>query len=188
MAAKKQNPAVAKRIADRKAFVKDKVASKGITAKQARQRYFVQTRIAEMKAKGKTVTPEMRKQLQQKFQSGNVARKGFAAPKKKSSGSSSVAPVIPSASKPKSGGDQPVRMGRVGKQTSYANTGSKEPRMSGTGKYGPWNPKPSVSGFPKGNSKPKGPKNGRSFGQRVVESESAKKSSKPKVYPKVTKR
>ena len=64
MAAKKQNPAVAKRISDRKAFVKDMVKSKGITAKQARQRYFVQTRIAEMKAKGKTVTPEMRKQLQ----------------------------------------------------------------------------------------------------------------------------
>jgi hypothetical protein len=50
MAMKKQNPAVAKRIADRKAFVKDKVASKGITAKQARQRFFVQTRMAEMKA------------------------------------------------------------------------------------------------------------------------------------------
>ena len=89
MAMKKQNPAVAKRIADRKAFVKDKVASKGITAKQARQRYFVQTRMAEMKAAGKTVTPEMRKQLQQKFQSGDVSRKGFAAPKKKSVSSSS---------------------------------------------------------------------------------------------------
>jgi hypothetical protein len=83
MATKKQKPGVAKRVADRKAFVKDKVASKGITAKQARQRFYVQTRMAEMKAKGKTVTPEMRKQLQQKFQSGNVARKGFAAPAKK---------------------------------------------------------------------------------------------------------
>ena len=89
MAMKKQNPAVAKRIADRKAFVKDKVASKGITAKQGRQRFFVQTRMAEMKAAGKTVTPEMRKQLQQKFQSGDVSRKGFAAPKKKAASSMS---------------------------------------------------------------------------------------------------
>jgi hypothetical protein len=178
MAAKKQNPAVAKRIADRKAFVKDKVASKGITAKQARQRYFVQTRMAEMKAAGKTVTPEMRKQLQQKFQSGNVARKGFAAPKKKGSGSSSVTPMTPSPSKSKSGGDQPVRMGRVGKQTSYANTSSKEPRMSGTGKYGPWNPKPSVSGFPKGSSKSK-PKDTRSAGQRIAEAGKVQKIVSP---------
>ena len=36
MAMKKDNPAVSKRIADRKAFVKDKVSSKGINAKQAR--------------------------------------------------------------------------------------------------------------------------------------------------------
>jgi hypothetical protein len=83
MATKKQNPAVAKRVADRKAFVKDKVASKGITDKQARQRFYVQTRISELKAAGKTVTPETRKKLQQKFQSGDVSRKGFAAPKKK---------------------------------------------------------------------------------------------------------
>ena len=88
MATKKQKPAVAKRVADRKAFVKDKVASKGITAKQARQRFFVQSRMAELKAAGKTVTPEMRKQLQQKFQSGDVARKGFAAPKKKTGATS----------------------------------------------------------------------------------------------------
>lgn len=83
MATKKQNPAVAKRIANRKAFVKDKVASKGITPKQARQRFYVQSRMAELKAAGKTVGPEQRKQLQQKFQSGDVSRKGFAAPKKK---------------------------------------------------------------------------------------------------------
>ena len=178
MAMKKQNPAVAKRIADRKAFVKDKVASKGITAKQARQRYFVQTRMAEMKAAGKTVTPEMRKQLQQKFQSGDVSRKGFAAPKKKGSGSSSVTPMTPPPSKSKSGGDQPVRMGRAGKQTSYANTSSKEPRMSGTGKYGPFNPKPSVSGFPKGSSKSK-PKDTRSAAQRIGEAAKTQKIVSP---------
>jgi hypothetical protein len=192
MAMKKQNPAVAKRVADRKAFVKDKVASKGITAKQGRQRFFVQTRIAEMKAAGKTVTPEMRKQLQQKFQSGDVSRKGFAAPKKKTSGSSSSTPMMPSPSKSKSGGDQPVRMGRAGKQTSYANTSSKEPRMSGTGKYGPMNPKPSVSGFPKGSSKSK-PKDTRSAGQRIGEaakknkvvSPNTRKPAKPSSSPKM---
>ena len=83
MATKKQNPAVAKRVAERKAFVKDKVASKGVTAKQARQRFYVQSRMAELKAAGKPVTAETRKKLQQKFQSGDVSRKGFAAPKKK---------------------------------------------------------------------------------------------------------
>jgi len=93
MATKKQKPAVAKRVADRKAFVKDKVASKGITAKQARQRFYVQTRMAELKAAGKTVTPEMRKQLQQKFQSGNVSRQGFAAPKKKTGTTKKVVPL-----------------------------------------------------------------------------------------------
>lgn len=95
MAMKKKNPAVAKRVADRKAFVKDKVASKGIDAKQARQRFYVQTRMAEMKAAGKTVTPEMRKKLQEKFQSGNVSRAGFAAPKKKSGSSNKPSTVKP---------------------------------------------------------------------------------------------
>jgi hypothetical protein len=86
---KMMKPGVAKRVSDRKAFVSEKVASKGITPAQARQRFFVQTRMSEMKAKGKTVTPEMRKQLQQKFQSGDVARKGFAAPAKKTGGTGS---------------------------------------------------------------------------------------------------
>jgi hypothetical protein len=39
--------------------------------------------MAELKAAGKPVTAETRKKLQQKFQSGDVSRKGFAAPKKK---------------------------------------------------------------------------------------------------------
>ena len=94
-AKKKVKPEVAKRVSDRKAFVSEKTGAKGITKKQANQRFFVQTRMAEMKAKGKTVTPEMRKQLQQKFQSGNVARKGFAAPKKSTGGSSSVTRIKP---------------------------------------------------------------------------------------------
>lgn len=98
---KKLKSGVAKRVSDRKAFVSEKKASKGITDKQANQRFFVQTRMSEMKAKGKTVTPEMRKQLQQKFQSGDVARKGFAAPKKKAvSSSSTTTTTKPTVAKP----------------------------------------------------------------------------------------
>ena len=99
---KKLKPGVAKRVSDRKAFVDKKVGEKGITRAQARQRFYVQTRMGEMKAKGKTVTPEMRKKLQQRFQSGDVARKGFAAPKKKTGGSGAVtvkSPVIKSTGK-----------------------------------------------------------------------------------------
>ena len=94
MATKKNNPAVAKRISDRKAFVKDKVSSKGINAKQARQRFYVQTRLSELKAAGKPVGPEVRKALQNKFQSGNVSRKGFAPPKKKG-GSKKTPAIVP---------------------------------------------------------------------------------------------
>jgi hypothetical protein len=94
MATKKKNPAVAKRIADRKAFVKDKVASKGLDKKEARKRFYVQTRVSEMKAKGKTVTPEMRKKLREKFESGNLSRKGFGAPKRKG-GSKKTPAIIP---------------------------------------------------------------------------------------------
>jgi hypothetical protein len=93
-AKKKLKPGVAKRVSDRNAFVSEKTGAKGITNKQANQRFFVQTRMAEMKAKGKTVTPEMRKQLQQKFQSGDVARKGFAAPAKKTGGSGSSSSAV----------------------------------------------------------------------------------------------
>ena len=91
---KKVKPGVAARNAAREKFVSENKASKGTTTGQARQRFYVQTRMAEMKAKGKTVTPEMRKQLQQKFQSGDVARKGFAAPAKKTGGSGSSSSAV----------------------------------------------------------------------------------------------
>ena len=90
------NAAEKARIAGRKEAVKAGSA-KGQSAKESRKRYYVETRIGEMKAKGKTVTPELRKQLREKFNSGDVSRRGFAAPKKKvttSSSSSSSSPVI----------------------------------------------------------------------------------------------
>ena len=97
------NEAEKARIANRKSFVRDKMASKGIDAKTARRRFYVQTRVKELEAKGVTVDAEKRKQLQRKFDSGNVARKGFGQPKKRvsTSGSSSVSsPPSTSSSKP----------------------------------------------------------------------------------------
>lgn len=195
MATKKSNPAVAARKAARQKFVSEKVASKGITAKQARQRFFVQTRMAEMKAKGKTVTPEMRKQLQQKFQSGDVARKGFAAPKKKSGGaSSSSSSMVPKVTGVKTSGDQPVRVGVGTRASGATRSGSsgytRADSLNPKSQYGPLNPKPSVSGFPKGASKsntvvpkapvaPAKPKDTRSFGQRVAEANKSKVAVKP---------
>ena len=67
-----QKDGVKKRIADRKAFVG---ATKGAgTAVAARKKFFVQTRMAELKAKGKTGDA---KALRAKFDSGGVTRAGF---------------------------------------------------------------------------------------------------------------
>ena len=138
-AKKKMKPGVAKRVSDRKAFVSEKKASKGITSKQANQRFFVQTRMAEMKAKGKTATPEMRKQLQKKFQSGDVARKGFAAPKKKTGGSGPVtvkSPVIKSTGKGRGYKPQvtilPIGMNQSAKlaHTLYGEPTTKHSRLA----------------------------------------------------------
>ena len=77
------------RIAGRKEAVKSGT-SKGLSAKEARKRYYVRTRAAELQKKtGEPISAEKRKQLREKFNSGDVSRRGFAAPKKKSSSSSS---------------------------------------------------------------------------------------------------
>jgi len=141
-AKKMAKPGVAKRVSDRKAFVSEKKASKGITDKQANQRFFVQTRMAEMKAKGKTVTPEMRKQLQQKFQSGNVARKGFAAPAKKTGGSGSsssssvVTPKVTTKVAPRSATSNMKGVSGYGRTDSSGRTGfgATAPRKSAAGR------------------------------------------------------
>lgn len=106
MAMKKAKPMVAKRRADRKAFV-EKTAGMASTPKSkqaARQKFFVQTRIKEMEAKGQTVDAAKRKELRKKFQSGNVSRAGFGAPKKRAASSmsstSSTAMAKPSKAKP----------------------------------------------------------------------------------------
>ena len=188
MATKKNNPAVEKRISDRKAFVKDKVSSKGISAKQARQRFYVQTRLAELKAAGKPVGPEVRKALQKKFQSGDVSRKGFAPPKKKS-GSKKTPAIVPMGPVKKgnsTGGDQPVRAGRGGKQRVAPIKPGRQP--DGRGVLIP------VEQMAKQKAAARNPKVGRqSDGSGVlmsVEQMAKRKAAakKPKVYPKVTKR
>ena len=63
----------------RKAFVESKP---GMDKKEARKRFFVQTRMAEAAKSGKKLD---KKALRQKFESGDV-RKGFGAPKKKTGG------------------------------------------------------------------------------------------------------
>ena len=85
MAEKKK--VVAKRKADRKAFVASRGSEKD---SESRKRYYVKTRVAELEKSGKTVSPAQRKAFREKFDSGNVSRKGFAAPKKKTRVSSSA--------------------------------------------------------------------------------------------------
>lgn len=72
MASKKKN--VEQRIAERKAFVQSRP---NLTPAEARKRFYVQTRAAELEAQGKTVD---RKALRQKFESGRVTREGFYTP------------------------------------------------------------------------------------------------------------
>lgn len=121
------NEAEKARVASRKAFVRDKTASKGIDAKTARRRFYVQTRVKELEAKGVTVDAEKRKQLQRKFDSGNVARKGFGQPKKRASSSSSSSVSSP----PSSSGSKPVDKGRSAtsnmKGVSGYKSGSTKP-------------------------------------------------------------
>jgi len=68
---------------------KGKVAARRAARKasgMSAQKYYVQTRMAEAAKSGKTLD---RAALRKKFQSGDVARKGFGAPPKRSSSSSS---------------------------------------------------------------------------------------------------
>ena len=85
------------RIAGRKEAVKAGV-SKGLSPYEARKRYYVRTRVGELGKAGKPVSAEKRKQLRQKFNSGDVSRRGFAAPKKKTKAIELV--NTPVASKP----------------------------------------------------------------------------------------
>lgn len=82
-------PKVAARVAARKQAV-GAMKKQGIKAGEARKRFYVQTRAAELKAKGVTVDKAKRQELRKKFESGDVARKGFKAPKKKAAAKKKV--------------------------------------------------------------------------------------------------
>lgn len=73
--AKKEDPnKVAQRKAERVAFVQ---AHPALAPEVARERFFVQTRVAELTAAGKTVDKAA---LRQKFETGGVERAGFYTP------------------------------------------------------------------------------------------------------------
>ena len=109
--------------AKRVAFVKSKP---DLAPVEARTRFFVQTRAAELQAKGVEVTKERRQQLRQKFASGDVQRQGFYTPAdiaRASAAKSSIKSDSKSGSgqnlddyKQSTGGDQAVRVGRAATQ------------------------------------------------------------------------
>lgn len=71
---KNRTPQELDRIAKRIEFVK---SNPQLDPATARKRFFVQTRAAELTSKGIEVTPEKRKQLRQRFDTGKVKREGF---------------------------------------------------------------------------------------------------------------
>ena len=157
MAEKKK--VIAKRKVDRKAFVASRGSEKD---KESRKRFYVKTRVAELEKTGKPVSAEKRKQLRQKFNSGDVSRKGFAAPKKKTGGSSSSSSPVgrtDSAGRSGMGATAPRAMpsrnqieGRGGPSVSVRRSGANAAagsrasapsrdtsrnRIEGRGAYGP---------------------------------------------------
>jgi len=74
MAKKPRTPEEQRRIDERIAFVQ---AHPELSKEEARTRYYVQTRAAELEAQGKTVD---RQALRQKFRTGQVTRAGFYTP------------------------------------------------------------------------------------------------------------
>jgi hypothetical protein len=144
MATKKAKPMVSKRVADRKAFV-EKTAGMASTPRSkqaARQKFFVQTRIKELEAKGQTVSAAKRKELRQKFQSGNVSRAGFGAPKKKAAGSGTSTSTVTSKVTPKVTARTDARGSTgFGKQGMGTQKGYSYTRQSGeTVNYSSGNP------------------------------------------------
>jgi hypothetical protein len=65
---------------ERRAFVSAAVA-KGMARQEALKRFYVQTRVKELTAAGKPVDSAVRAQLRKNWESGNVKRAEFGAPK-----------------------------------------------------------------------------------------------------------
>jgi hypothetical protein len=93
---------------------KGKVAARRAARKESgmsAQKYYVQTRMAEAAKSGKTLDKAA---LRKKFQSGDVARKGFGAPKKSTGGSSS------------SSSSSSIKVGMGGNPKSNSNNNSRK--------------------------------------------------------------
>lgn len=94
---------------------KTKVATRQTARKasgMSAQKFYVQTRMAEAAKSGKTLN---RAALRKKFQSGDVARKGFGAPKKKTGGTGSS-----------STGSSSNKVGMGGNPNSNSNNNSRK--------------------------------------------------------------
>jgi hypothetical protein len=110
--------------AKRVEFVK---AHSDLSPVEARTRFFVQTRAAELQAKGVDVTKQKRQELRQKFASGDVQRTGFYTPGDIARASNNGQNL--NEYKSSTGGDQAVRMGRQAAQASR-NTGFNEQSLN----------------------------------------------------------
>ena len=121
------------RIAGRKEAVKAG-AAKGLSGKESRKRYYVQTRVAELEKAGKPVSAEKRKQLRQKFNSGDVSRKGFAAPKKKTKAIELVNTPVASKPSPATSRMKPVPGYKAGSRKPSSMSASSKKGRSGKGK------------------------------------------------------
>ena len=111
------------------------------------QKFYVTTRMAEAAKSGKTLD---RVALRKKFQSGEVTRKGFGAPKKKTGGTGSSSSGSSSSGSSSSGSSSTVKdsrrnpatknmqgtkgyvPGKVQKSTKLPSTKSSSPKASGT--------------------------------------------------------
>jgi hypothetical protein len=69
-------PKVKARVAARKQAVGE-MKKKGVKAGEARKRFYVQTRSAELAAKGVKVDKAKRQELRKKYAAGDVSRAGF---------------------------------------------------------------------------------------------------------------
>ena len=114
---------------------KDKVAARRTARKESgmsAQKFYVKTRMAEAAKSGKTLD---RAALRKKFQSGEVTRKGFGAPKKKtgetgSSSTGSSSTVKDSRKNPATKNMQGVRGYVPGKVQKSAKSNKKAAIMS----------------------------------------------------------
>ena len=107
---------------------KEKIAARKAARKESgmsAQKFFVQTRMAEAAKRGKTLD---RATLRKQFQSGDVARKGFGAPKKKSTGSTTSTTSTTSKT-PISAPDSVSR--RYGGAKDVGDSASRRSAMSG---------------------------------------------------------